>query len=155
LLVAFRRIRAKVPEIAARIAAAIADLAIFRDVLDLRSSLFAEARDAADASAIPLLRVRTRVLEAKVTLEIGAPSDAPTLLREAEAIAIEAGLLDAAADTQRSLGWALLATGRPDEAIAALDRAFARHRLTRDVRGQADALAARGLVRTLCGLGVE
>src|SRR5205823_14970951 len=109
LLAVFAREKARAAEIAARVVVALRDLVLFRDAVDLRSPLFAEARRAADAALNAELRVRTRVLEAGVILEIAQPEGAAQLLGDAIAIAGDAHLADAAADAQRSLGWALLA----------------------------------------------
>ena len=151
LLRAFARERPRAPAIAARIVVAIGDLVLLRDVVDLRSALFDDARRAADESGDALLRARTRLLEARVTLEVGAPADAETLLLEAIATTTDAGLADAVADAQRSLGWARLAGGRADEAAEPLERALAHHGVAGDVRGQADALAARGVAACMRG----
>jgi hypothetical protein len=151
VLAIFERERRRAPAVAARLAIALADLVLLRDVLDLRSSFFADARRAADASSDPDLRARARIVEAKVILEVGSPADAAALLTDAIAIAERARLEDVGAAAHRSLGWALLAAGHGEDARTALERALARHRVVADVRGQADALAARGLILALRG----
>jgi predicted ATPase len=149
LLLAFAQSRTTAPERAARIAIALADPAIVRGSVDLHAPLFADAREAADASGDERLRALARTVEGRVLLEIGRPQDAAAVLAEATAIADSAALADAAADARRSLGWAELALGRPDAAIALLDRVLERHAVQPNIRGQADALAARGLARCL------
>lgn len=157
LVAAFERERTRAPAVAARIAVALGDLALFRDVVDLRSALFADARQAADASGDAPLRVRARVLGARVALELAAPADAEALLVDAVGIAAAherdatPALADAAADAHRSLGWARLANGRADAAIASIEAALAHHRASGDVRGEADALAASGVAACMRG----
>lgn len=151
LLMAFERSLANAPERAARIVVSMGDLVLLRNVVDLRSRLFSDARAAADASGEPLLRVQTRVVEARVLLEIGRAADAHALLVEAVGHAERAKRPEAAADARRSLGWALLALGRADEALGVLELALGQHARSADVRGQADALAARGMARCLLG----
>lgn len=150
LLRAFEKERSRRPELAARVVAAIGDVVVLRNPLDLRSSIFAEARGAADGHGDPALRVRTRVVEAKVMLEIAGAADAEALLVEALAIA-DAARLDDAADVRRSLAWARIALGQAESALELLEAALVAHRAQRNVRGEADALAARGLTRCLRG----
>jgi predicted ATPase len=150
LLVACNRALARSPERAARIALALGDLVLLRNVIDLRGGTFAAvcaAADGCDAS----VRVRMRVLQAKVVLEIGKPAEAEALLVEALHVAHEAALGDEQAAVRRSLGWTLLSLGRPEEARAVLDEALARYAVAPDARGEADALAARGLCLCLRG----
>ena len=147
LLAAFGRARTAAPERAARIAIAIADLAIARDVIDLRSSFFADARQAADDSNDPELMARTRIAEAKAQLEIGQAARAERLLVEALERCASADLDGARADVLRGLGWALLAVGRATEAEAALQEALDHYAGAPHPRGLADALAARAMVR--------
>ena len=149
LLGAFTGERAKEPAVAARIAVALADLIVLRDVVDLRSELFADACRAADESGEPILRARTRLLAAKIALEVGATAEAEAILTRAASIADQAALVDVAADARRSLGWALLASGRYEEAAAPLERALAHYGapgIVAATRGHADALAARGML---------
>ncbi|MDB4936223.1 MAG: Signal transduction response regulator / Tetratricopeptide repeat-containing protein [Labilithrix sp.] len=150
LLGAFEREKERRPELAARIVAAIEDVVVLRSAVDLRSTLFAEARAAADRSGDAALRARTRIVEAKVTLELARATDAEALLVEALAIA-DAAALDDAADVRRSLAWARIALAQAESALALLDEALVAHRAKRNVRGEADALAARGLTRCLRG----
>jgi predicted ATPase len=150
LLRAFEREKARRPDLAARIVVAIGDLVVLRNAVDLRSPIFAEARVAADAHGDPGLRARTRVVEAKVILELAGAAGAESLLVSALAIADEAKLHDAA-DVRRSLAWARIALGQADSALVLLDEALAAHRVQKNVRGEADALAARGLTRCLRG----
>lgn len=150
LLRAFENEKARHPELAARVVAAIADLVVLRNAVDLRSPIFAEARAAADLHGDAALRVRTRVAFAKVILEIAGAADAESLLVEALAIA-DAAKLDDAADVRRSLAWARIALGQAESALELLEVALAEHRAKRSVRGEADALAARGLTRCLRG----
>ena len=96
------------------------------------------------------LRVQTRIVEAKVTLELAGAAVAETLLVEAVAIA-DAAKLDDAADARRSLAWARIALGQAESALGLLEEALVVHRATGNVRGEADALAARGLTRCLRG----
>jgi tetratricopeptide (TPR) repeat protein len=146
LLAAFTRGRAAAPERAARIAVALADLVITRDVIDLRSSFFADAREAADDSKRPELMARTRIAEAKAELELGNAMRAEALLTEALRRCTAASP-DTRADVLRSLGWTLLALGRPDEAATTLAAVLDHYATSPQARGHADALAARAMVR--------
>jgi len=150
LLRAFEHAKNAAPALAARAVVALGDVALLRNALDLRTTLFREACAAAHASGDAKLRVLTRLVEAKVTLEIAAASAAETLLVEALAIA-EAARLDDAADVRRSLGWARIALGDAPGALVPIEEALAFHRSKRNVRGEADALVARGLLRCLGG----
>jgi predicted ATPase len=147
LLAAFSCARVTAPERAARIAVAVADLAITRDVMDLRSSFFADGRKAADDSKSPELMARARIAEAKAQLELGNASQAEALLAEALQRCATASLHGTRADVLRSLGWALLALGRPNEASVALAAALEHYATSPHARGHADALAARAMVR--------
>jgi predicted ATPase len=155
LLAAFDRARASAPAHAARIAIAMADVAIVQGAVDLRAPVFSQARDAADASGDDRLRAGTRIALGRALLEIGRPADAAVTLADAVDGADAAGLADAAADARRSLAWAKLALGRADEGEALLEHALARYADRPSVRGQADALAARGLARCLRGVVAE
>ncbi len=150
LLRAFENLKTAAPELAARAVVALGDVAVLRNAIDLRSTVFHEARAAADACGDAKLRVLTRLVEAKVTLEIAAASTAETMLVEALAIA-DAAQLDDAADVRRSLGWARIALGDAPGALVPIEEALAFHRSKRNVRGEADALVARGLLRSLGG----
>ncbi len=150
LLRAFEREKSCKTELAARAMAAITDVVVLRNAVDLRSAVFVEARAAADASGDPTLRVRTRIVEAKVMLEIANASDAEALLVDTLAIA-DGAHLPAAADVRRSLAWARIALGQAESALAPLEEALIAHRAQGNVRGEADALAARGLLQGLRG----
>jgi predicted ATPase len=150
LLAAFEREKLRRPELAARAVAAMADVVVLRNAVDLRSPIFKEGRAAADRHGEAALRVRTRIVEAKVVLELAGAADAEALLVEAVAIA-DAATLDDAADARRSLAWARIALGQADSALVLLDEALAAHRAKKNVRGEADALAAHGLTRCLRG----
>lgn len=150
LVRAFERAKTKWPELGARAVISLGDLVLSRNALDLRGALFREARGAADAQGDPEIRARARLVEAKVILEVGSARDAELLLVEALGIASAAGL-DDAADVQRSLGWARIAMGDAAGALGPIEEALAFHRAKRDVRGEADALVARGLMRCLGG----
>ncbi|MDB5221142.1 MAG: Signal transduction response regulator / Tetratricopeptide repeat-containing protein [Myxococcaceae bacterium] len=151
LVRAFDREKTADPALAARAMIAMGDVVLLRNALDLRGTIFREARVAADASGDATLRVRARIVEAKVILEVGAAADAEALLVEALAIATANGAeLDDAADVRRSLGWARIAMGDAPGARGTIDEALAFHRSKGNVRGEADALVARGL---LCCLG--
>ena len=52
---------------------------------------------------------------------------------------------------RRSLAWARIALGQADGALAPLEEALVEHRAEGNVRGEADALAARGLLQRLRG----
>ncbi len=147
---AFEREKTRAPELAARAVIALGDVVLLRNALDLRSTIFREARAAADAHGDAKLRVRTRLVEAKVILEIGAAADAEAVLASALEIAA-AAQLDDAADVRRSLAWARIALGDAPRALEAIEEALAFHRSKGNVRGEADALAARGLLRCLGG----
>jgi len=152
ILMAFTYARARAPANAARIAVALGDVAIVRNAFDLRSGLFAEGRALADTCADTPLQVRTRIVEAKVTLEVGRAEHAEALSKQAIAMAHAAGLAEAESDAYRSLGWARLALGHLDEALEALEKVLAGTLSdATSARGQADALAVRGLVRCLQG----
>ena len=150
LLRAFEREKTRPSGLAARVLVAIGDVIVLRNAVDLRSPIFTEARLAADVHGDPGLRVRTRVVEAKVILEIASPADAEALLVETLTIA-EAARLGDAADVQRSLAWARIAQGKADVALPPLEAALVAHRAAHNVRGEADALAARGLLQGLRG----
>ncbi|WP_394823909.1 ATP-binding protein [Pendulispora albinea] len=148
LLAIFDRELARTPRLAARIGVALADLALFRNAIDLRSTSFSLTRRAADEAGDPLLRTRARLLEARVALELGHPEAAEGALGEALSLAGQGPLR---AEVLRSLGWARLALGRIDEAEKSLEEAFAHHHAASDGRGEADALAAQGIARALRG----
>jgi len=150
LLRAFEREKTRRPELAARALAAVTDVVVLRNAVDLRSTVFVEARVAADLAGDPTLRVRTRIVEAKVMLEVANASAAEALLVETLLIADGARLPDAA-DVRRSLAWARIALGQADSALAPLEEALVAHRAQGNVRGEADALAARGLLQGLRG----
>ena len=150
LLLAFDREKTRRVDLAARAVAAIGDLVVSRNAVDLRSPTFALARAAADVHGDPGLRVRTRIVEAKVMLEIASPADAEALLVTTLAIADAARIPDAA-DVRRSLAWARIAQGQADAALVPLEEALVLHRAAHNVRGEADALAARGLLQGLRG----
>lgn len=150
LLRAFEHEKTRRPELAARVVAAVGDVVVLRNAVDLRSPIFAEGRAAADAHGDPALRVRVRVVEAKVKLEIAGAAEAESLLVEALAIA-DAANVDEAADVRRSLAWSRIALGQAESALLLLEEALAAHRALKNVRGEADALAARGLTRCLHG----
>ena len=150
LLRAFEREKNRKTELAARALAALTDVVVLRNAVDLRSAVFVEARVAADAAGDPKLRVRTRIVEAKVLLELANAAGAEALLVETLAIADGAHLPDAA-DVRRSLAWARIALGQAEAALAPLEEALIAHRAQGNVRGEADALAARGLLQGLRG----
>ena len=154
LLRAFEREKAVNAALAARAVIALGDVVLLRNALDLRSGIFREACLAADAGSDDQLRVRMRIVEAKVILEVGAAVAAEALLVEALAIAT-AACLDETADVQRSLGWARIALGDAGGALGPIESALAFHRQQNDVRGEADALVARGLLRCLAGARPE
>jgi predicted ATPase len=154
LLRAFDQEKAANPALAARAVIALGDVVLLRNALDLRGRIFREACLAADAAGDDQLRVRTRVVEAKVILEVGAAAAAEALLVEALAITTTSSL-DDAADVQRSLGWARIALGDAAGALGPIEAALAFHRQQHDVRGEADALVARGLLRCLAGARPE
>jgi predicted ATPase len=154
LLRAFDRQKLADPALAARAVIALGDVVLLRNALDLRGGIFREASLAADAGGDDRLRVRTRIVEAKVILEVGAAASAEALLVEALAIA-SAARLDDTADVQRSLGWARIALGDAVGALGPIEAALAFHRQQRNVRCEADALVARGLLRCLAGARPE
>ncbi len=154
LLRAFERQKAADPALAARAVIALGDVVLLRNALDLRGGIFREACVAADVSGDDDLRVRARLVEAKVILEVGAAASAEALLVEALAIAT-AARLDDEADIQRSLGWARVALGDAAGALGPIETALAFHRQHGNVRGEADALVARGLLRCLAGTRLE
>lgn len=154
LLRAFEREKSVNAALAARAVIALGDVVLLRNALDLRSGIFREACLAADASGDDQLRVRMRIVEAKVILEVGAAVAAEALLVEALAIAT-AACLDETADVQRSLGWARIALGDAGGALGPIESALAFHRQQNHVRGEADALVARGLLRCLVGARPE
>ncbi|WP_394833720.1 NB-ARC domain-containing protein [Pendulispora rubella] len=148
LLAIFDREVTRTPEIAARIGVSLADLAFFRNAIDLHNPCITLTHRAADASGDAALRVRARVLGARIALELGQPDKAEKTLGEALGLAQGSPL---EAEVLRSLGWARLALGRIDEAEEALGRAFEQHHAAGDARGEADALAAQGIARALRG----
>lgn len=151
LLRIFEREKAQTNGRAPRVLIALRDVVLFRNAVDLRSRMFEEARVAADANGDPTLRVCIRLLHAKVMLELATAGDAETLLLEALTIAERAGLQGEVANIQRSLGWARFALGMVEQALASLESAIAAHRAEKYPRGEADGLAARGLIRCLEG----
>jgi predicted ATPase len=152
LLAAFERTKNVKPDLAARLAVALCDVVVFRNVVDLASPIFEQARDAADRSDNASLRVRVRVLAAKVQLERGNASDAQAHLLDALRIAHTSDCADTAS-VYRSLAWARIALGDGQGAIEAAEEALVGHRRVHDVRGEADAFTVRGLVRALQGEG--
>jgi predicted ATPase len=154
LLRAFERQKSVDPALAARAVIALGDVVLLRNALDLRGGIFREACVAADAGGDDELRVRARIVAAKVILEVGAAASAEALLVEALTIATAASL-DDAADVQRSLGWARIALGDAAGALGPIEAALAFHRQQSNVRGEADALVARGLLRCLAGARPE
>jgi predicted ATPase len=151
LLRAFEKEKTRRPDLAARLMVALGDVVVFRNAFDLRSPIFAEARAAADRSGDAALRVRTRIIDAKVRLEVAGAADAEASLVEALAIADGEKLEDDGADVRRSLAWARIAMGQAESALELIEQALVTHRAARSVRGEADALAARGLTRCLRG----
>jgi predicted ATPase len=143
------RLRAEEPAVFARITLAVGELGLAREVLDLRAPWFADARAAADQAQEPVLAARTRILYAKVLLEIGTPEDAQRELHRA--IELANGDVELSSQARRSLGWAKLAAGNVQDAQTELKLAFEGHRASGDVRGQADALAALGMCGCLSG----
>jgi hypothetical protein len=85
-----------------------------------------------------------------VMLEIAGPAEAEALLVTTVGIADGAQIAEAA-DARRSLAWARIAQGQGEAALVPLEDALVAHRAARSVRGEADALAARGLLRGLAG----
>jgi predicted ATPase len=155
LLAAFERSRDLSPERAARIAIAVVDAAIFGGGVDLRGPLFAEACASADSSGDGGLRAASRIALGRTLLEIGKPAEAATTLREALSIAFEVGLKSVEADSGRSLAWAVLALGQAAEAEALAEAALEAYAARPNARGQADALAVRGLARCMRGAPAE
>jgi hypothetical protein len=122
------------PRERARVLVALGDAIVLEDAIDLRSPLL----DAAVAETTGDLHVRACVLRARVLLELGEAEAARAILAD----------LPPSGAVDRSLGWALLGLGSPAEALPVLERALTAER---EVRGQADALAASGLARCLIG----
>jgi hypothetical protein len=91
------------------------------------------------------------VVCAKAALELGDAIRAEGLLVEARALAHAKDLHHDEADATRSLGWARLAGAKAAEAERDADAALAHHRANQQARGQADALACRGLARRWLG----
>jgi predicted ATPase len=151
LLAAFEATRSSVPETAARIVLALSDVLSFRTFFELRSELFAEGAAAAVRAGDSALVARTLVAKARVTLEDGRMLDAEQELRRALDLSTSQGDEVTWAEASRSLGWALTALGRADEAGAALHAAMAVHRKQGNARGQADASAALGIMNALRG----
>ena len=148
VLAVFDRELTRTPDLVARVGVALSDLVLFRNAVDLRSPYFALARAAADEAGSGPLRIRARVLEARIALELGQPEAAEKQLTEALVLAADGPL---EAEVLRGLGWARIALGRWGEAEASLERALSRHHAAGDGRGEADALAARGIARALQG----
>lgn len=147
LLAAFEHSRADQPKRAARIAVALSDVILFRDACDLRTPFFANAVAAADASGDPDLRARTRLLSARVALELASPADASAALaEEIPGISDETRV-----ELLRTRGWTALARGDAAVATAALEEARAHYERAREPRGTADALAALGILSLASG----
>jgi predicted ATPase len=147
LLVAFERSRERSPGRAARIAVALSDLLLFRDAGDLRTPFFASAVAAADAANDPDLRARTRLLQARVALELGTPEVAHAALTSDIAGISE----ETRVELLRTRGWTALARGDAPSATAALEEARAHYERAREPRGTADALAALGVLSFASG----
>lgn len=75
----------------------------------------------------------------------------PTDLRRALDLAAQGGDETTRAEATRSLGWALTAMGRFDEAEHALEQARTMHRAQGSARGEADAHVALGILRAFQG----
>ncbi len=147
LLAAFERSRVSAPERAARIAVALADVILFRDACDLRTPFFTEAIAAADACGEPNLRARTRLLAARVALELASPADAHAALAdEIPGISEETRV-----ELLRTRGWTALARGDAAAATTALSEAREHYERSREPRGTADALAALGVLSLASG----
>ncbi|AKU94803.1 Signal transduction response regulator / Tetratricopeptide repeat-containing protein [Labilithrix luteola] len=136
------------PQLVARSFLSLFDAILFREAIDLRDPRFDVAVEAADRTTNAALQTRSRVLRARARLEVGPPEGARADAEEAVAKATDANL---AAEAKRTLGWAHIASGAPEEALVALDEALEAHALAGDVRGQADAFAASGLAHTFLG----
>ncbi len=147
LLAAFERSRVSAPERAARIAVALSDVILFRDACDLRTPFFTQAIAAADASGEPNLRARTRLLAARVALELASPTDAHAALAdEIPGISEETRV-----ELLRTRGWTALARGDAAAATTALSEAREHYERSREPRGTADALAALGVLSLASG----
>jgi len=142
MLAAFEFSHTASPARAAKIAVALSDVILFRDACDLRTPFFGHAVAAADASGDPDLRAQTRLLAARVALELASPADAQALI-EAEIPGVSEHVR---VDVLRTRGWAALARGDAAQATAALEEARAYYERAREPRGTADALAALRIV---------
>jgi len=151
LLAAFEETKKNEPATAARIVLSLSDLLLFRSLFELRADLFGAGAEAAERADDARLLARALVAKARVTLEEGRIQDAERELRRALDVSAHAGDEVTAAEATRSLGWALTALGRSDEAEAALLAAQGRHRDHGSARGLADAHVALGILRALQG----
>jgi predicted ATPase len=147
MLAAFEHSRVSAPAHAARIAVSLSDVILFRDACDLRTPFFANAVAAADASGEPDLRAQTRLLAARVALELAAPADAYAWL-EADIPGVSENVR---VDLLRTRGWTALARGDAAQATATLEEARAYYERAREPRGTADALAALGVLSFVSG----
>lgn len=145
--VAFSRSRAERPARAARLAIAMTDAAVVSGGVDLRGPLFVDAVECAERCGDEAILARALTSRAKATLETGSVAEAIPDLTRARAIARG----ELAADVDRSLGWALLGVGRLDEARACLSSAAEVHAAGKTARGEADALAALGVLERFLG----
>jgi tetratricopeptide (TPR) repeat protein len=91
------------------------------------------------------------VAKARVTLEVGKMGDAEAELRRALDLAAQADDDATRAEATRSLGWALTAMSRFDEATEVLERARDMHRKQGSARGEADAHVALGILAAFSG----
>jgi tetratricopeptide (TPR) repeat protein len=143
---AFDRSLGSRPEAAARIALALSDAVLFRACGDARDPWTELAVLAADRANDARLAAAARVFRAKVLLEIGEGEEAEARLTEATAIAQGAGLSDLVADASRSLAWAHLFLGRPEDAKRAATDAVRHYETSGHVRGHADTLAVSAMI---------
>lgn len=144
------------PANAARLLLTLFDVVLFREVIPLGDVRFDRAIVAADAAGEPVLRVRTRILRARVRLELGPPDQAAPDLDAALAMAGEDAAL--VSEVRRSRAWKELGIGAPSAALVEIEAALAASVLVRDARGHGDALAAQGLAEIFLGArarGVE
>ena len=151
LMAAFESTNQREPATAARIVMALSDLLLFRGLFELRAELFASAAEAAERAGDERLLARALVAKARVTLEVGRMGDAETELRRALDLATRAKDDTTKAEATRSLGWALTATSRFDEAEKLVLEAQSMHREQGSARGEADTYVALGIVRAFQG----
>lgn len=139
------------PAVAAALWLTLYDAILFRGVIAFDDPRFDAAVAAADRANDLRARVRTRVLRARAGLELSEAQRAERDLQAALELTSAAGDRALEVEVRRSLGWTMLALGRPRDAIDVLEKARDSSISLRDTRSHADALAALGMAEMSLG----